>query len=325
LEPVKRIAAASLLLLAASSAHPEWYSEEAAKMGTRMEVKLWHESESEARRLIAAAMAEFDRIEAGMSTYRADSEISRVNERAADAPVPVSAEFYGLIRRSLEMSVLSGGAFDITYDSVGQLYDFRNRRRPSESEIEAHLPEIDYRHVVLEPATRTIRFTTPGTRINLGGVAKGYSVERVIALLREAGVRHAFATAGGDTRLLGDHKGRPWVIGVRDPDDAGRLITSLSLADEAISTSGDYERYFDEDGVRHHHILDPSTGKSARGVRSATIVGPDAVMTEGLTKTVFILGAEKGLAIVEALGDYEAVIVDDRRRVMFSTGLAAAR
>lgn len=294
-------------------------------MGTRMEVKLWHESESEARRLIAAAMAEFDRIEAGMSTYRADSEISRVNERAADAPVPVSAEFYGLIRRSLEMSVLSGGAFDITYDSVGQLYDFRNRRRPSESEIEAHLPEIDYRHVVLEPATRTIRFTTPGTRINLGGVAKGYSVERVIALLREAGVRHAFATAGGDTRLLGDHKGRPWVIGVRDPDDAGRLITSLSLADEAISTSGDYERYFDEDGVRHHHILDPSTGKSARGVRSATIVGPDAVMTEGLTKTVFILGAEKGLAIVEALGDYEAVIVDDRRRVMFSTGLAAAR
>ncbi len=309
----------------AGAARAEWFSEQAAKMGTRMEVRLWHDSEPDARRLLAAAMAEFDRIEAAMSTYRGDSEITRVNERAASGPVAVSAEFYALIERSLEMSVLSRGAFDITYDSVGQLYDFRKRERPSEAEIREQLPRIDYRHVVLEPAGRTIRFTTPGTRINLGGIAKGYSVERVIALLREAGVRHAFASAGGDTRLLGDRRGRPWTVGIRDPDDPEKLVTSLSLEDEAVSTSGDYERYFDEDGVRYHHILDPQTGKSARGVRSVTIVGPDAVMTEGLTKTVFILGPEKGLAIVESLSDYEAVIVDDRHRVFFSKGLAAAR
>jgi thiamine biosynthesis lipoprotein len=307
------------------AADAEWYSEQADKMGTRMEVRLWHDSESEARRLIAAAMAEFDRIEAGMSTYRPDSEISRVNALAATAPVPVSAELYGLVQRSLEMSVLSGGAFDITYDSVGQLYDFRRRQRPTDAEITTQLPKIDYRHVVLDPAARTIRFTVPGTRINLGGIAKGYSVERVIALLRAAGVTNAFATAGGDTRLLGDHRGRPWVIGIRDPDDAGKLITNLSLDDEAISTSGDYERFFDEGGKRYHHILDPKTGKSAQGVRSVTVVGPDAVMTEGLTKTVFINGAEKGLALIQSLPDYEAVIVDDRRRVFFSKGLAPQR
>jgi len=314
-----------LSLLAAGAARAEWYSEEAAKMGTRMEVRLWHENEAEARRLIAVAMAEFDRIEAAMSTYRDDSEISRVNRLAANEPVVVSEEFYRLIERSLGMSVLSQGAFDITFDSVGQLYDFREHERPSDAEIREHLPQIDYRHVVLDPAKRTIRFTTPGTRINLGGIAKGYSVERVIELLREAGVRHAFATAGGDTRLLGDRRGQPWTVGIRDPDDPKKLVTSLSLADEAISTSGDYERFFDEDGVRYHHILDPKTGASAHGVRSVTIVGPDAVMTEGLTKTVFILGPEKGLAIVESVGDYEAVIVDDRHRVLFSKGLAAAQ
>jgi thiamine biosynthesis lipoprotein len=148
-------------------------------------------------------------------------------------------------------------------------------------------------------------------------------VERVIGLLREAGVEHALASAGGDTRLLGDRRGRPWVVGIRDPDDARKLVTSLSLEDEAISTSGDYERYFDEDGVRYHHILDPRTGDSARGVRSVTIVGPDAVMTEGLTKTVFILGAQKGIEIVESLDGYEAVVIDDQRRVFFSEGLTA--
>jgi thiamine biosynthesis lipoprotein len=302
-----------------------WHAQEAAKMGTRIEVRLWHEDAAAAARLIEAAMAEIERIEAAMSTFRADSEISRVNARAAEAGVPVSAELFALVGRSIELSRLSGGAFDVTYDSVGQFYDYRAGRRPSEAEIEAHLAQIDYRHLRLDSAARSIAFAVPGTRINLGGIAKGHAVERVIALLRAAGVRHALASAGGDTRLLGDHAGRPWVIAVRDPDDPARVVTSLSLVDEAISTSGDYERYFDEGGERHHHILDPRTGKSARGVRSVTVVGPDAVMTEGLTKTVFIRGPQAGLALVESVGGYEAVVIDDHHRVFFSRGLLAAR
>ena len=218
---------------------------------------------------------------------------------------------------------MSGGAFDITFDSVGQFYDFRRRIHPTDAVIAEHLPEINYRHIELVPAGHTIRFTMPGTRINLGGIAKGYSVERVIALLRAAGVKHALAMAGGDTRLLGDHHGAPWVIGIRDPDDENRLVTKLALDDEAISTSGDYERFFDEGGKRYHHIINPRTGKSATGVRSVTIVGPDAVMTEGLTKTVFINGPEKGLALVNSLKGYDAVIVDDQHRVYLSKGLAA--
>ena len=303
----------------------EWFSEQANKMGTRMEVQLWHEDELAARRLLSSAMAEFDRIEAGMSTYRDDSEISRVNARAAAGPVAVSAELYGIVRRSIELSELSGGAFDITFDSVGQLYDYRRRQRPTEAQIAERLPQINYRHIVLGEQPPTIRFSVPGTRINLGGIAKGYAVERVIDGLRAAGVRHALATAGGDTRLLGDHRGEPWVIGIRDPDDRDRLITRLALDDEALSTSGDYERYFDEGGKRYHHILDPRTGKSAQGVRSVTIVGADAVMTEGLTKTVFIKGAQAGLQLIDSIDGYEAVIVDDQHRVWFSRGLATGR
>lgn len=307
-----------------ATARAEWFSDTQTKMGTRIEVQLWHEDEAEAHRLLAAAMAEFDRIEAGMSTFRADSEISRVNDQAAEAPVPVSAELYGLVQRSLDMSVLSRGAFDITFDSVGQLYDYRRGIEPSEEELAARLPEINYRHVVLDPVEQSIHFTVPGTRINLGGIAKGYSVERVIAQLRAAGVQHALATAGGDTRLLGDHHGAPWIIGIRDPDDAGKLVTRLALVDEAVSTSGDYERFFIKDGRRVHHIIDPRTGRSASGVRSVTIVGPDAVVTEGLTKTVFIRGPEEGLEIVASVPGYEAVIVDDRHQVLFSRGFAAA-
>lgn len=193
-----------------------WFGEQQDKMGTRVEIQLWMDDEPQARQLIAAGMAEFDRIEAGMSTYRETSEISAVNREAATAPVVVSAELFDLVRRSLELSVQTGGAFDITYDSVGYLYDFRAHERPAETVIAKNLAAIDYRHVLLDAGKSTIRFTRPGTRINLGGIAKGYACEQVVALLRKAGVTNALVNAGGDTRLLGDRRGKPWVVGIRD-------------------------------------------------------------------------------------------------------------
>ncbi len=300
-----------------------WFGEQQDKMGTRVEIQLWMDDEPQARQLIAAGMAEFDRIEAGMSTYRETSEISAVNREAATAPVVVSAELFDLVRRSLELSVQTGGAFDITYDSVGYLYDFRAHERPAETVIAKNLAAIDYRHVLLDAGKSTIRFTRPGTRINLGGIAKGYACEQVVALLRKAGVTNALVNAGGDTRLLGDRRGKPWVVGIRDPDDGSRWVTRLALDDEAISTSGDYERFFEEDGVRYHHILDPKSGKPVAGVRSVTIVGPDATLTDGLSTSVFVLGVERGLALIEATPGYAAVIIDAGRKVRFSSALSA--
>ncbi|HEX6999759.1 MAG TPA: FAD:protein FMN transferase [Gammaproteobacteria bacterium] len=309
-----------------ASFHPgvaaaEWYGEAIDLMGTRVSVELWHEDETEARSLVARVLDEYRRIDRDMSTYKPDSEISQLNASAAAAPFPVSQELFDLVRRSLELSAASGGAFDITYESVGYLYDFRAHRHPTEAQVVAALPAIDYRHLVLDEAARTIAFDTPGVRINLGGIAKGYAVERGAAILREAGVEHAVLNAGGDTRVLGDRLGRPWIIGIRHPRLDGEYVTRLPLVDEAVSTSGDYERYFEEDGKRYHHIINPDTGEPTEGVLSVTVIGPDATITDGLSTTLFVLGRERGLEVIEKFPGYEAVIVESDGRLSYSSGL----
>ena len=313
----------ALLTLAMLPARAEWYSDAQEKMGTRVEIQVWAESDSAAGQLLSAGMAEFDRIESWMSTYRPDSEISRVNRLAALEPVVVSAELFGIVQRSLEVSALSGGTFDITFDSVGQLYDFRTGVRPDAAAIRKSLPAIDYRHVLLDPKASTIRFTQEGTRINLGGIGKGYSCEVVAALLHKAGVRSGRVNAGGDTRLIGDRQGQPWMVGIRDPDADDRWVTRLALDNEAISTAGDYERFFDDQGVRYHHIINPKTGDSARGVRSVTVIGPDATMTDGLDNAVFVLGPERGLALIDATPGYAAIVIDAEHNVRLSKALQA--
>ncbi len=148
--------------------------------------------------------------------------------------------------------------------------------------------------MIVDPEASTVRFSREGVRIDLGGIAKGYAVDRAIGILESRGIAHASVTAGGDTRIIGDRFGRPWIVGIRHPDDAGRVVVRMPIVDAAISTSGDYERYFDEDGERYHHIIDPKTGRSAGEVRSVTLIGPDATTTDGLSTSVFVLGPERG-------------------------------
>jgi thiamine biosynthesis lipoprotein len=150
----------------------------------------------------------------------------------------------------------------------------------------------------------------------------GHSVDKGIEILQKLGITRAMVNAGGDTRIIGDRFGRPWVVGVRDPDHEGRTFLRLPLTDTAFSTSGDYERYFDEDGVRYHHILDPRTGDSARKVRSVTVIAPTATRTDALTKSVFILGPEEGIAFINTLPDVDAVAVSPEGKVFYSKGLA---
>ncbi|HUA88374.1 MAG TPA: FAD:protein FMN transferase, partial [Steroidobacteraceae bacterium] len=172
-----------------------------------------------------------------------------------------------------------------------------------------------------DEAHHTIRFEHPGMRIDLGGIGKGYAVDRGIDILKARGIQHAVVTAGGDTRILGDHLGRPWLVAIRHPDDPNKVVTRIPLSDTAMSTSGDYERYFDEDGVRYHHIIDPHTGHSASKVRSATILAPTATETDGLSKTAFVLGAEKTLEIISKMKDVDAVFITPDGRLLYSDGL----
>lgn len=297
-----------------------WVGDEQAIMGTRIWVEIWSEDQAAAQAAISAVMDEMHRIDRLMSTYKETSEISEVNRDAASGAVAVSDELFGLIKRSLDLSGTTNGAFDITYASVGYLYDYRGRERPDEAHIEAALESIDYEFVELDEASGTIRFARDGVRIDLGGIAKGYAVERGAAILRDAGIESAIVTAGGDSRVIGDRRGKPWIVGIQDPRKENTVIARLPLADEAISTSGDYERYFEEDGVRYHHIISPNTGKPASLVHSVTIIGPDATMTDGLSTSVFVLGVEKGLALINRMPEYEAVIVDPKGDLHASDG-----
>lgn len=290
-------------------------------MGTEVSVYLWSDDAESGRAALEAVYREADRIDRLMSTYRDDSEISEINRRAADAPLLVSDELYALIRRSVEISELTAGAFDITYESVGQHFDFRKRQRPDQSTVDAELGNIDFRHLQLNHDERIIGFSQPGVRINLGGIAKGYVVERGVEILRLKGISSAIVTAGGDSRLLGDRRGRPWMVGIRDPREEGQVAISIPLAEEAVSTSGDYERFFDEDGVRYHHIIHPATGVPASGVHSATVFGPDGVTTDALSTSVFVMGVDQGLRMIASLPEYESIVIDADGKVYFSSGL----
>ena len=263
---------------------------------------------------------EIDRINSLMSTYLDDSQISAINRDAAAAPVDAGPELFQLILRSLDISVLTRGAFDITYDSVGQHYDFREEQRPDPATVTEELKSINYRLVRMNRSNNSISFDRPGVLFNLGGIAKGYSVERGVKILQEYGVRHGRVTAGGDTRLLGDWCGKPWMVGVRNPREDDRVTVTIPLEDEAISTSGDYERFFLEDGKRYHHILQPSTGEPAGGIRSATVVGPDAVITDALSTSVFVMGVDRGLRLIATLADYEGIVIDAMGRLYYSDG-----
>lgn len=301
--------------------HAQWLTGEEAIMGTAIRVELWADDKATGEAAIAAVMAEMHRIDREMSPYKPESELSRINREAAQHPVPISGEMFDILSRSIEFSKLSGGAFDITFSSVGYMYDYRRHIKPTDKEIEQALPGINYRHILLDAQKRTVRFARPGVRIDLGGIGKGYAVDNSIALLKKRGITHAIVTAGGDSRVLGDRGGRPWMVGIRDPRRKDSVVAVMPLVNSAISTSGDYERYFEADGVRYHHILNPKTGRSATGVHSVSVIGPDATTTDGLTKPVFILGPEKGLRLIESIPGVDAVIIDADGRMFYSSGL----
>jgi FAD:protein FMN transferase len=313
--------------LSATPAHAAWLSRGVdGIMGTRIFVELWAEDKDKQRgeQAIDAVMDEMRHIDESMSVYKPTSEVSKVNDLAAKQAVKISPELFKLLTTALEYSRITEGAFDITYASVGYMYDFRERKRPSEQQIQAALPAVNYRHVLLDAAHSTVRFSQPGVRIDLGGIAKGYSVDRGIEILQARGFTHALVNAGGDSRVIGDRFGKPWIIGIRHPDHADQVITRVPLTDRAFSTSGDYERYFDEDGVRYHHIIDPHTGHSASKVRSATVMASTATRTDGLSKTAFVLGPDEAMRIYNQLDDVDAILVTPDGRILYSKGLEPA-
>ena len=311
------------LLLWADIAWSGWHEVTEPIMGTRVHAELYSEDEVRGKALLAEVLAEMRRIEAQYSPYIEQSELSRLNREAGQGWVSTTAEMVDLLMKSSQISRLTGGAFDITHASVGRYYDYREGERPDDSAIAVALAAINHEFVEVDPSQLKVRFTHPLVYIDLGGIAKGYAVDRCIELLAAAGISQASVAAGGDSRILGDRGGEPWTVGIQDPRQE-EMAVLLPLVDTAVSTSGDYERFFEEDGVRYHHILDPSTGDSARASWSVTILGPDATFTDGLSTSVFVLGPERGLALIDRLPGVDAIIIDAAGQLRYSADLLEA-
>jgi thiamine biosynthesis lipoprotein len=314
---------AAALLLAASLVQAEWLHDEQPIMGTRVTVTLWHDDRARGEQAIAAVLAEMRRIDAAWNPDNPAGELAALNAGAARQPVRVSAEMLQVLARARDFGELTGGAFDVTFASVGHYYDYRAGAAPSDAQRREALPAIDYRSVILDPVAGTVRYTHPGTRIDLGGIAKGHAIDCAVRVLREHGVAHASVSAGGDSYLLGDRRGRPWLVGIKNPRGEQAALV-LPLSDTALSTSGDYERYFIDpaSGERIHHILNPRTGRSAEGIASVSVLGPRGIDTDALSTSVFVLGVERGLALLNRLPGVDGVIIDRSGKVFYSEGLA---
>ena len=313
-------------LTVTSQCFGEWYSDTQAIMGTSVSVMLWHEDPETAHAAIDAVMAEMRRIDATLSPYKEDSELARVNREAVNGPVSISPELASIIDKALYFSKISDGAFDISFASVGRYYDYRHKQQPDNKQRQSLLPAIDYHLIAFDKSHSTIAFKHPQLQIDLGGIAKGYAVDRSVAILQSRGIEYATLSAGGDSRVMGDKRGKPWLVGIKNPrgrDDQDNVAIVLPLENTAISTSGDYERYFidEQSGERVHHILNPRTGTSATGVASVSIIGPQGFDADPMSTTVFVMGVEKGLQLVNRLPGFDCVIIDSAGNVHYSDGL----
>lgn len=314
-----------IMILVHKTSYAEWYKADRAIMGTAIHVELWHTDKIIAEKNIQRVFTEMVRIDSLMSPFKKDSELSLINQQAALHPLKISSEIFNLIQHSLKISTLSKGAFDITFASVGRFYDYRKKIKPTENELSVNLKKINYKNIKLNNKDKTIFFTEEGTKIDLGGIAKGHAVDNAIKILQQHGVTQAMVSAGGDTRIIGDKSGRPWYVGIRHPRDKSKSAVVLPLSQTAISTSGDYERYFIKDNVRHHHIIKPSTGSSARELRSVSILGADSTTIDALSTAVFILGLKEGMKLISSLPNTEAIVIDNNGLMYYSTGLQSVK
>ncbi len=294
-------------------------------MGSALQVAVWTSDEPAARRALDAVFAEFDRLENVLSVWRATSDVQRLNAAAGRGAVAVGPDMLAVLDAAQEASRETRGAFDITFGALSDIWRFdhdQDDRVPSPDEIAARLRLIDHAAVVIDRAAGTARITRPGVKVHLGGIGKGYAVDRGAALLRSHGFENFLIQSGGDMYVGGQPDGRPWRLGIQDPrGPADTPFAVVELTNATFSTSGDYERFFMKDGRRYHHILDPDSGRPAMASRSVTIVTPRAVDADALSTAVFILGPEAGMALIERLPDVEGVIVGATNEVRVSSGL----
>jgi FAD:protein FMN transferase len=337
--PLVAIAVASTALAqpAAPPAAPAkvQYSDHA--MGTNVTVWLWTADERGAAQAADAVFTEMKRLDREMTNWEPrhvdgqpdpePSEVVRVNRAAGKAAIQVSAETYAVIERAIDVSKRSAGLFDITVGAFKGMWKFdedMDGTLPDPADVKQRLARVNWKDIVLDPRQHTVMLRRAGMAITLGGIAKGYAVDKCVEILRKRGFTDFMMQAGGDMYIAGKKGVDPWMVAIRDPrGPTNTYFATAPVQDHSFSTSGDYERGFVKDGVRYHHILDPRTGQPAHASRSVTIRARDAFTADAWSKVMFILGPTDSLALIkrEKLADFEVVWVDDHNRIVTTDGI----
>jgi len=290
-------------------------------MGTFAEVSIYSNDEKTAGMAIEESLDEMERMDRIMSNYKKDSELSRLNKKAAKSPVPCNGELLDVIEQSQYYSELSGGAFDITVSPIVALWGFFREKGhvPPDKEIEKVLPAVSYKNIVVNKSNDTkkpaaISFKNTQTQIDLGAIGKGYAVDKALEIIRKYGISNGCINLGGNIYVLGTPPGKnAWKIGVQHPRNSGEILGYLELKNEATATSGDYERFFEFNGKRYSHIINPQTGRPVSGTIATTIVAPTSTEVDALSTSVFVLGHEKGMELIKKIPNAEAMIAYEEK------------
>jgi thiamine biosynthesis lipoprotein len=293
-------------------------------MDTLVAITVVSDSKDTAEKAIDAAFSEIEYLEKLSNHYSSDSEITRINRNAGISEVKVSYDILKLLEKALYVSENTEGAFDVTMGPVIALYDFHKKIRPDDGMIKKTLSLVNYRDIIINRDRSTVLLKRKGMLIDLGGIAKGYAADKAAETLKKNRVRSGLVAVAGDIKAFGlKPDGKPWKIGIRNPESGDKeddIMATIELKDMAISTSGDYERFFISGGKRYHHLLDPKTGLSAQECRSVSIITKEGAFTDAFATGIFILGPEQGVKVLDKLG-FEGMIIDSQGKSHLTQGI----
>jgi len=313
----------SLLMVGCQGA-PHLVKRSQMLMGTVVFVTVVAADESTAQQAAKAGLDEIRRLEELLSTWIPTSELSKVNAAAGQEPVQVSEETFEVLEKSMDVAKLTNGGFNIAVGPAVKAWDASGEGQvPPQEVLEALRPQVDLSEIQLDKTKRTVSLGRSGMQIDVGGIGKGYAADLAARVMQTSGATAGVVALSGDIKTFGRMPDQQrFVFGIQHPrKEQGEVLGRIELENEAVSTAGDYQRYFMKDGIRYHHILDPATLQPARRCQSVTIIAKEGVMADGLDTGIFVMGPDQGLALIESLPDVEGVIVDQEGKIVVSSGL----
>ena len=313
-----------LLLFSLSTFAQENFKRTLILMGSRFDITVVASNEKEGNKYIDSAIFEIARIEKLISSWDVNSETSLINKFSGIKPIKVDKELFDLIERSIAISTLTNGAFDISYASMDRIwkYDGTMREMPSKEKISSSIKKVGYQNIIIDKEAQTVFLKLKGMKIGFGAIGKGYAADKAKALLIEKGVKAGIINASGDLNAWGKQaNGRDWMVAITNPLNKNKVFSWLPINDSAIVTSGNYEKFISLNGIRYSHIIDPRTGYPSTGIISTSIMTSNAELADAISTSVFVMGVETGLDFINQLKGVDCIIIDEQNKIHTSKNI----